>query len=393
MADVTIREIEGEEMIEASRWLQSYAFSPALPFRDKEEWRERVSRRQGTRYLAAMDGEDAQAILGSTTLVQHVRDALFPMGGVFGVASHPGARRQGYVRRMMARLFRDYRELGRPFSCLYPFRESFYQRLGYVTFPHPRTAVFDPTPLAPLLEMDLGGELELMRINEGYAKYRAFLRRVQQHIHGFALFEEEQPETVKEGKEWLLLARVEGEVVGALVYRLQGDFIPFTMDVFRFYYTSARGRYLLLSWLARHIDHAGQIELCLPALDMPKTWWPDLKPEIKLPFLAPQGRVIDVAGIGGMVTGPGAFAVRISDRFCPWNEGVWTFETIDGRLEVEQGGQPEAEITIHGLAALVYGTNYPAEFPFRGWGDPGPDLQETMQTMFPREIPHLHETY
>lgn len=393
MSEVTIREVEGEEMIQAAYWLANYAFGPSPPFRDKDEWRERASRRRGTSILAAFVEDEARAVLGSATLIQHVRDALFPMGGVFGVASHPASRRRGYVRRLMTQAFHNYREQGRPFSCLYPFRESFYQRLGYVTFPHPRTAVFDPAALAPLLERDLGGELALMRLNEGYAEYRAFLRRVQPRIHGFALFEEDEPETVKEGKEWLVLAHAGGEVVGALLYRMEGDFIPFTMDVFRFYYTTARGRYLLLSWLARHIDHAGKVELRLPALDMPKTWWPDLKPEIKLPFLAPQGRVVDVAGIAGMRTGPGSFSVRVRDELCPWNEGVWTFETVDGRLQVQQGGKPEAEITIHGLAALVYGTNYPAEFPFRGWGDPGPALQETMQTMFPREIPHLHETY
>jgi hypothetical protein len=131
----------------------------------------------------------------------------------------------------------------------------------------------------------------------------------------------------------------------------------------------------------------------LPALDMIKTWWPDLKPEITLPFLAPQGRVVDVGGLGGLHTGPGAFAVRVQDSFCPWNEGTWTLETDGGRLQVHRGGEPEAELTIHALAALVYGTNDPAEFAFRGWGRPETGLQQRMRTMFPRELPHLHEVY
>jgi hypothetical protein len=183
------------------------------------------------------------------------------MGGVFGVASHPGARRRGYVRQMMSRLFQILHEEERPLSCLYPFRESFYERLGYVTFPHPRTAIFDPGPLSPLLKTDLGGELELLRIDEGYGQYRAFLRQVQPLIHGFALFEEEQEVTAKDAKHWLVLAREGDQVVGAMLYRLKGDFIPLTMDVWRFYYSSARGRYLLLSWLARHIDQVEKVEL------------------------------------------------------------------------------------------------------------------------------------
>jgi hypothetical protein len=46
------------------------------------------------------------------------------------------------------------------------------------------------------------------------------------------------------------------------------------------------------------------------------------------------GRVVDVARIGGMETGPGGFTARVSDPLCPWNEGVWRFETVDGKLQV-----------------------------------------------------------
>jgi len=42
-----------------------------------------------------------------------------------------------------------------PGLCLYPFRESFYERLGYVTFPQPRTARFSPQALLPLLKVKL----------------------------------------------------------------------------------------------------------------------------------------------------------------------------------------------------------------------------------------------
>ena len=47
---------------------------------------------------------------------------------------------------------------------------------------------------------------------------------------------------------------------------------------------------------------------------------------------APMGRVVDVAGLGGMDTGPGGFSARITDPLCPWNEGLWRFETVDGLL-------------------------------------------------------------
>ncbi|NTU76580.1 MAG: hypothetical protein HGA90_02010, partial [Alphaproteobacteria bacterium] len=44
---------------------------------------------------------------------------------------------------------------------LYPFRESFYERLGYVAFPLAKIAKFAPQSLTPLLNMQTGGEIDL----------------------------------------------------------------------------------------------------------------------------------------------------------------------------------------------------------------------------------------
>jgi predicted acetyltransferase len=41
-------------------------------------------------------------------------------------------------------------------SSLYPFKESFYERLGYATLVNGRTYVFDPHVLSPLLRKKLG---------------------------------------------------------------------------------------------------------------------------------------------------------------------------------------------------------------------------------------------
>ena len=108
---------------------------------------------------------------------------------------------------------------------------------------------------------------------------------------------------------------------------------------------------------------------------------------------APMGRVVDVAGLGGMRTGPGQFAARISDPVCPWNEGAWSFETADGALHVTRTGKAGCDLAIQGLSALVYGTHDPGDFCFQGWGDPPPQVQAAMRAVFPPLTPYLHEYF
>ena len=75
---------------------------------------------------------------------------------------------------------------GQVFSNLYPFRESFYERLGYVTFPLPRIAKPAPSALLPLMEKDLGGQVELMLIGDGFDIYREYPGKLRQRTHGMA---------------------------------------------------------------------------------------------------------------------------------------------------------------------------------------------------------------
>jgi hypothetical protein len=161
----------------------------------------------------------------------------------------------------------------------------------------------------------------------------------------------------------------------------------------RFYYETSQGRYLLLQWIARHIDQADRVELWLAPAEQPETWLADMQVKTESDIRAAMGRVLDVAQIGGMMAGSGCFTARISDTLCPWNEGVWQFEPVDGALRVSTGEHPDCDLTIHGLTALVYGTHDPGDFAIRGWGNPSPAVQAAMRAVFPAQTPYLHERF
>ncbi len=395
MTEITTRRLSIDDMLDVLFPLTQYAFHPSPPFRDREAWEEMIREREEAVYLALFEDDTPVATVAGSAMTQCVRGNLYDAGAVWGVVTDPAARRRGYCRRLMRDLLTAQRDEGQPLSCLYPFRASFYERLGYVKFPLPLKVRFDPAALQPLLKKDLGGRVERMLIGEGYTLYHDYLRQLQERTHGMALFVQGEEERARrKNRAWLALAQVDGEVVGLMLYRTEGeDVTQFTMRGHRFYYDTSQAKYLLLQWIARHVDQVSEVELWLPPDRHPETWLADLHVSAESPPRSPMGRVVDLAELGGMETGPGRFVARISDPFCPWNEGnaaAWTFETVDGRLQVRPTGEPDCDLTIQALAALVYGTHDPGDFPFRGWGDPTAEVQATMRKMFPPRAPYLH---
>ncbi len=397
MTPATIRHIEGQAFLDALYPLTNYAFHSSPPLGGKEEWSEWVRHREGVTGFAVFEEDGAPgaaACMASTAMIQNVRGRLFGMGGVWGVATHPAARHRGHCRRLMTRHLAAMHENGRPLSGLYPFRESFYERLGYVCLAQARKAQFSPLTLAPLAKASLGGQVELLLIGDGIDAYRAYLRQMQQHTHGMALIEFPDTFSAQRNRFWLAVARVGGDVAGIMLYGLQGEREgEFNLRAARFYYHTSLGRHLLLQWIARHIDQANRVELTLSPTELPETWLPDMSVTVETADLTPMGRVVDVAAIGGMHTGPGRFSAQVLDPLCPWNEGKWRFETVNGLLQVTPTQEAECALAIQGLSALVYGPYDAADLPLRGWGNPSPDTQAAMRAMFPRMVPYIHETF
>jgi predicted acetyltransferase len=394
MNRISIRPLQGEEFLDVLYPLDMYAFRPSPPFQNKEEWASIVRERKGVTFHALFEDGVGVACAASTAMTQNVRGKLFPAGGVWDVVTAPAARRKGYSRQVLAHLLAAVKDAGAVFSNLYPFRESFYERQGYVTHPLPIIARLAPSSLAPLLKKDFGGKVELQLIGDAFDTYRDFLTQMRPNVHGMAFFDIGDKFSAQRNRLWAAMAKVNGEIEGLMLYNLQGDEVgKFNFTAYRFYYTTSRGRYLLLDWIARHIDQADRTEIWLPPYEHPETWLADMQVKIESQVRAPMSRVLNVAAIGGMETGPGSFSANIIDPLCPLNEGMWKFETLNGRLQVSPANEAACELTIQGLTALVFGTHDPQDFSLRGWGNPSGEIQATLRAMFPRLTPYLHENF
>ena len=390
----TIRSLQGQEMLEAIYTLNSYSLHPSPPFRNKEEWMGIVSTRKGLTCHALFEDEAPVSVVVSTAMTQNMRGNLYPACGIWGVSTDPAARRKGYCKALMASELSAEHQSGKVFSNLYPFRESFYERLGYVSFPLTKIARFSPQALMPLLKIELDGEITLRPIGEAFETYRDYLAEMRRDRHGMAFFDFGDQSAANRANLWLALARFDGKIEGLMLYRILGDEpTKFNFLAYRFYYQTSRGRGLLLNWIARHVDQADQVELWLSEDEMPETWLADLQIKIESAERAAMSRVLDVEKISGMQVGEGSFSARIIDPICPWNAAIWRFESQAGKLRVSTAGEADCELAIQGLTALVNGTHDPQDLPLRDWGNPDPGLQITLRRMFPRLSPYMHENF
>jgi predicted acetyltransferase len=394
MSNLFTRPVQAEEFLEALFQLNQYSLHPSPPFQSKDEWTAIVRERKGVTCHAVFEAETPVSVAASTAMTQNLRGQLFPASGVWGVSTHPSARRKGYCRQAIASLLAAERESGKVFSNLYPFRESFYERLGYAAFPLTKIAKFPTLDLSPLLKMETGGDIELQLIGPAYKTYREYLSEMRNSQHGMAFFDFGDQASANRNNLWMAFAQFDGKIEGLMMYRIQGEEVTkFNFAAYRFYYQTSRARYLLLKWIARHIDQTDRAELWLLADEYPETWLADLQVKVESAIRPAMSRVLDVEKLGGMSVGAGSFSARILDLLCPWNVGNWRFEGCGGKLEVSKASAAECELSIQGLSALIAGTRAPQDFPLRGWGNPDPALQTIMRAMFPTQMPFMHENF
>jgi predicted acetyltransferase len=393
-ATVEIRNIDFAEIVKLG--IGHYAFGATPSPRDLDKALARAKYYPHSTGWAVYEDGQALASCSMHTMTENVRGKILPMGGFGGVASLPEGRRKGYVRSMLVKAFAALRDQGIPVSTLYPFRDSFYERLGYAEFPKTRFTTLDPAHLAPLVRSTLPGEVDQREIGEAFDDWWTFLETIQPMRHGFAMFNRRRGEEWRdENQDWVALVREDGHVTGAMTFKITGYGKELVAD--SFHTTTAAARYQLLAWIGRHVDQVKEAVLELAPDAYPELWFRDLVAQsstvYKDSWPGPMARVIDIVGITGIGAGDATASITLVDDQCPWNNGDWTLTGEGGGLTVTPGGTPGGHLTIQGLSGLVWTGMDPATFAYRGWGDPDAGTQAALQTLFPPAVPELYEKF
>ncbi|GIM72717.1 GNAT family N-acetyltransferase [Winogradskya consettensis] len=389
-----IRQIPAEERPGAMFDLAAYAFeSSPWPEADKETYARRMPFYVTATGLVAE--EDGQVLAAVTALAmrQNVRGVVHDMAGVASVVSHPSARRRGFVRQLLTRLLEQTREQGCVVSALYPFRPSFYGHFGYVGMPRVRTATFAPEGLAHLVRAELPGEVERLPFAAAFDEFDALTLRLLEERHGFAVFDETRTAEFRERtKRWVAIARSGGEVVGAVIYRIDeygGDLIAEDLLT-----TGPLGRALLLQYFARHVDQVARVTMKIGADEVPDLWGTDFAvvTEGRTDYPkhgGPMVRLLSMTALNGLHTRAdlGVTVEVIDDDLLG---GRYRITGEAGTLTVEETkDEPQATLTCAGISALAYGVLDPVEVVLRGFGQVDAGAVETLGALFPKQMPYL----
>jgi predicted acetyltransferase len=385
------RQISAAERTATMFPLQQYAFMPS-PWgpEDQESYRKRMPFWETAVGLLAEEDGRSLAAVTALRMQQNVRGSVHDMAGVASVATHPSARRRGLVRELMQRLLRQMRDEGCAVSALYPFRPSFYARFGFVGIPRQRTATFAPEGLSHLVRAELPGDVEWLPMSEGFDAYDGLTRRLLGQRHGFAVFDEVRTPEFRDAKAWVALARVDGEVVGAVRYRVDsygGDLIASDL-----LYSDPLGRALLLQFFARHVDQVARVVVTVSTDEVPELWGTDMsvltEGRVDRPrHGGPMVRVLDMESLNGTALAPGQVTIEIPDDVLIG--GIWHLDSTAGTLTVTKGTTPSATLSVGGFSALLYGVLDPIEVVTRGLGTVDLAAVPALTTMFPRQMPYL----
>ncbi|MHA2168665.1 MAG: GNAT family N-acetyltransferase [Candidatus Kariarchaeaceae archaeon] len=393
MTNIEIRESQSEEEFDQASLQTHYAFAKSPNLEELEKNKKfRKYNKENYNVILYEDGRP-QATATAVPMTMNVRGVVFNMSGIAGVASYPEARRRGYVRQLMQHTFDIMKELNQTISCLYPFRESFYARLGYVTFPHAQVAEVAPANLKNLLKKDMHGTVERFLISEKLDEFRSFVKAMVTQKHGYCKFTDLQMGRLVERPSWLAIASTEGQNVGMLLYRITG--FEGTLEISKFYYKNSLGKYLLLQWLGKHVDQVSKITLPLPPNEYMENWDLDLKVKKTSRKWVPSamGRVVLIEGLAGMDVGKGQVTLEITDDNCPWNCGIWEFKAIDGKLTISKAESSEGTLTIMGLSAIIFGSHQLSDFSYLEMGELTEKVRKKIEDLFPTLIPYLNEEF
>jgi len=320
------------------------------------------------------------------------------MCGVANVATNPEARRKGYSRELMKKVFVNMKQDKQVFSTLYPFKESFYEKYGYISFPQIRTAIISPKSLTSLFLMDLKGEVERMSLKDGFDVYKDFLLEMQSSTHGFSIVTPTELQRLKdESPYWLAIAKNQSKVVGLAMYKITGFWKE--IKVRDFYYSNSEGKYLLLKWFGMHADQVKEVHIPIMPHEFPETWLSDtfwgeyghIKSRDWVP--SAMGRVVLVDQLSGLKVGKGKITFKITDDFCKWNNNTYTFESKNGSLFVSKSLKHDCQLTIQGLSAIIYGCYNLDDFHIKGWGEIPEKVEEKIRKLFPPKLPFLHADF
>ncbi len=336
--------------------------------------------------VAEIDGKIAAA-LQCFSFQQSVRGSLRAMGGIGGVWTYPEYRNQGCVKALMKSAFLEMRMQGVCVSMLTPFKESFYEGLGYTIANSTNEINVPVSSLSKYLKIPNQANLTCDRLAATEAKdilanflYESLRSKtLLPHSHGLAItnFNYDQWWHLHRQKLCVVVKR-DLQPVAIAIYAIDSSGnLPMRdrqIEISSIFWTDIESRDRLFHFFASHRDQIHSLKMPVPLDINVHTWLSDagrLESSMTDPWMV---RAIDIVGaLHGLPIACEPFTFALSDPHCHWNDGIFGMNGDRGKLMVKryngdfQDRAIDFRATISGISALIYGTQAIAELVHKQW--------------------------
>jgi predicted acetyltransferase len=314
----------------------------------------------------------------------YVRGAAVPLAGIGSLAVSPEHRRRGVAESLMRSALREARQQGRALVALYPFRASYYRRLGFGTIEMVQELAVSPANLPASGEVRFTRRLML----PDRPAVQALYDRVAAEGH-FALGRSTEWWNRRlwgYPGDWIVYeGRRRGQIEGYLYYEADSSHGPFKLAVTlsEFVAATPQAHRGLVGYLHALSDQVTEIHYAAPGdngfLALLRTAQ-NLRPGAEIGLFHDTGNVAQGAMLrvtdpklalealpAPATAGRGELTLEVEDEVLPVNARGYRVSVKDGRFKVEPGAArsttrarlPRLAVPADALGPLIAGTLSP----------------------------------
>ncbi|MFX0138252.1 MAG: enhanced intracellular survival protein Eis [Candidatus Hodarchaeota archaeon] len=294
-----------------------------------------------------------------------LRGKTFKMGGISEVATKPEYRNLDAVKNMLQQIFQDLYKKGVPTSVLYPFKVSFYEKLGYYVAEEQVLHHFKITSIKTKKTKYFMKEVE-----DSFEDIKKVYNKITNFYDYIAIREEYHWKEILK-KYYKFVCYNENKPVGYVIIQFpkrdtewwkELTNIEETIYIREAFWLDNIAKQTIFNFLWSHRDHRNYVagafsvnENIIDMLDNPRI----LRRETYVNSLL---RIVDVKKVLENLDYPinnFNLSIRIHDKQCPWNNGDFLLDLKNGEVGVKfvenKGGMVDLEINIGHLAQLLVG--------------------------------------
>ena len=320
-----------------------------------------------------------------------IRGNPLNFGGVWAVATDRKYRRKGVLKGIYELAFRDMNKRGIPISILdpspYPFAQMAYERMGYAIAEKRVKHSFTPNSMKMFEGLN---DISVRKIenpdeNIKIAELESKMSRYGSRLFTFPFF---FSQGIKSGNFYILERNSDPVGCVKLIYENQDS--DYILKVENAYFISDEILSFIANLISQKFPDVSRIEwICDPQI--PVRYFASNIKNIETQYVESMlMRVVNFKKYCDSIRAPKgkefSLSIKLSDNFCPWNEGIYDLTLSEGIFNIDKvDAEYKTDVTLdpHGLSNVVSGYMYPSELRKYGIISCSLDTALKLDSIFP----------